>query len=175
MYPPYQKLLRLSHVSWLSHSPVVDCTWNWPHLFLNVNTCCRITHDQSQLQWTMVLNLFTTYFKQFKSFYCKHRQFEFELELNIELVLDCFMFLLYLPKGDSRNSTHNKWNIHARVIHYMGNWCCMVDRYRVFIILLIWLKSSRHKIGVEGPRYMVFRKQIKSYWQAMSLSILDPK
>ncbi len=45
--------------------------------------------------------------------------------LNIEL-----MFLHCLRKSGSRNSTHNKWNIHARVIHYMGNWCCMVDKYR---------------------------------------------
>ncbi len=71
------------------------------------------------------------------------------------------MFLLCLPKRGSRNSTHNTWNTHARVIHYMDNWCCMVDRYRVFIIPLIWLKSSRHTIGVEGPRYMVCRQQIK--------------
>ncbi len=30
----------------------------------------------------------------------------------------------------------------------------MVDKYRVVNILLIWLKSRRHTIGVEGPRYM---------------------
>ncbi len=29
MQPPYQKLLGLSHISWLSHSPIVDC----PFLF----------------------------------------------------------------------------------------------------------------------------------------------
>ncbi len=65
------------------------------------------------------------------------------------------MFLHCMPKSGSRNSTHNKWNIHARVIHYMGNRCCMVDKYRAVIILLIWFKSSRHMIGMEGPRYMV--------------------
>ncbi len=59
------------------------------------------------------------------------------------------MFSLCLPKSGSRNSTHNKWNIHANVIQYMGNWCCMVDKYRVFIILLIWLKSSRHMIWLK--------------------------
>ncbi len=26
LWPPYQKLLRLSHFSWLSHSPVGHCT-----------------------------------------------------------------------------------------------------------------------------------------------------
>ncbi len=34
----------------------------------------------------------------------------------------------------------------------------MVDKYRVFIILLIWLKSSRDMIGVEDARYMAFSK-----------------
>ncbi len=138
---------------------VIDHTW--PHLFLNVNTYCRITHDQSQLQWTMVLNLLTTYFKQFKSSYSKQRQFYFELDYLILNLSRIVYVLLCLPKDGSRNLTHNTWNTHARVIHYMCNWCCMVDKYRVFILRLMWLQYSRLKIGVEGPRYMAFRQQIK--------------
>ncbi len=56
--------------------------------------------------------------------------------------------------------------LHARVVHYMGNWCCMVDKYRVFIILLIWLKSNRHKFGVECPSYIPVTL-CSMHWQAM--------
>ncbi len=75
--------------------PVIDHTWS--HLFLNVNTCCRITHDQSQLQWTIVLNLSTTYFIQFKNSYSKQRQFLFELGyliLNLSRIV-CFYFVCH--------------------------------------------------------------------------------
>ncbi len=42
----------------------------------------------------------------------------------------------------------------------------MVDKYRIFIILLIWLKSSRHKNGVEGPIYMVLDSKSNSIGNA---------
>ncbi len=74
-------------------------------------------------------------------------------------------FVILFAKSGSRNSTHNTWNTHAWAIHYKGNWCCMVDRYSIFIILLI-LKSSRHTIGVEGPRYIVCRQQSNSIGNA---------
>ncbi len=57
---------------------------------------------------------------------------------------------------------------HARVIHYISNWCCIVSWYKVFIIHLIWLKSCRHT-----PRYMVSYLTTYSLWSAMhELSLL---
>ncbi len=51
----------------------------------------------------------------------------------MNLSRNVYVFTLFAKSG-SRNSTHNTWNTHARVIHYMGNWCYMVDRYRCTLV-----------------------------------------
>ncbi len=54
LWAPYQKLLGLSHFSWLSHSPVVDCTGYPPSVLYSGNSEFLFLDANCYINWEMV-------------------------------------------------------------------------------------------------------------------------